>query len=234
VSGARGWSGAGGASTTVLLLRHGQTALTPDRRFSGSGADPELSPTGLREAAAAAGRLGADACGEAIGSDAFGAGVEAVLASPLRRATATAQACADRLGLPVTVEPGLRELDFGTWEGRTHDEVAAGWPSHLGAWKRDETVAPPHGESFAAMTRRVLAARDRLLDRLHGRTVLVVSHVGPIKALVRDALDAPPTALFHLELSPASLTVIRYDPNGDASLRAFNDTCHLHRRIPAP
>ncbi|SEM59753.1 histidine phosphatase family protein [Streptacidiphilus jiangxiensis] len=222
MSSARGWSGGTGPSTTVLLLRHGQTALTPDRRFSGSGADPDLSPTGLIEAAAAARRLGTDACG---------VGVDAVLASPLRRATATAQACADRLGLPLTVEPGLRELDFGAWEGRTHAEVAAGWPSLLAAWKRDETVAPPNGESFAAMTRRVLEARDRLVERHHGRTVLVVSHVGPIKALVRDALDAPPSALFHLELSPASLTVIRYDPNGDASLRSFSDTCHLH---PAP
>ena len=74
---------------------------------------------------------------------------------------------------------------------------------------------------------RVRAARDRLVPRHAGRTVLVVSHVTPIKLLVRSALDAPARALFRMELEPASLTRVQWWPDGNASLRAFNDTSHL-------
>ncbi|MCB5182759.1 histidine phosphatase family protein, partial [Streptomyces antimicrobicus] len=213
-----GWSGPDlGTPTTFVLLRHGETALTPQKRFSGSGgADPELSPAGRRQADAVAAALAARGT------------VQTVISSPLRRCRETAQAVADRLGLPVTVDEGLRETDFGAWEGLTFAEVKERYPADLDAWLASPKAAPTGGgESFATVTRRVAAARDRLLTAHRGRTVLLVTHVTPVKTLVRLALGAPPESLFRMELSAASLSAVAYYADGNASLRLLNDTSHL-------
>ncbi|MFI8104820.1 bifunctional RNase H/acid phosphatase [Streptomyces sp. NPDC086023] len=206
-----------GTPATFVLLRHGETALTPQKRFSGSGGtDPELSPAGLRQAEAVAAALAARGT------------IQAIISSPLKRCRQTAQAVADRLGLDVLVDEGLRETDFGAWEGLTFAEVKERHPEDLEAWLASPKAAPTGGgESFAAVTRRVTAARDRLLSRHQGRTVLLVTHVTPVKTLVRLALGAPPEALFRMELSAASLSAVAYYADGNASLRLLNDTSHL-------
>ena len=205
-----------GAPTTFLLLRHGETALTPEKRFSGSGgSDPELSEYGRAQADRAAAGLAAQG------------GVQAVVSSPLLRCRQTAQAVADRLGLEVRIEEGVRETDFGAFEGLTFAEAKGRYPAELDAWLASAKVAPPGGESFAAVARRVSVARDKLLARYAGKTVLVVSHVTPVKTLVRLALGAPSESLFRMELSPAALSAVQYYADGNASLRLFNDTSHL-------
>ncbi|MFB7182605.1 bifunctional RNase H/acid phosphatase [Streptomyces sp. NPDC056257] len=213
----QGWGPDMGAPATFVLLRHGETALTPQKRFSGSGgSDPELSPAGRRQAAAVAGALAARGT------------VQTVISSPLRRCRETAQAVADRLGLTVTVEDGLREVDFGAWEGLTFAEVQERFPDDLQAWLDSPRAAPTGGgESFTAATRRISATRDRLLAAHAGRTVLLVTHVTPVKILVRLALGAPPEALFRMELSAASLSAVAYYADGNASVRLLNDTSHL-------
>ncbi|WP_432064742.1 bifunctional RNase H/acid phosphatase [Streptomyces sp. C10-9-1] len=214
-----GWGASAdlGAPTTFVLLRHGETALTPQKRFSGSGGgDPELSEAGRRQAEAAAAALAARGT------------VQAVVSSPLRRCRETAGTVAARLGLPVEVDEGLRETDFGTWEGLTFAEVRERHPQDLDAWLASAKAAPTGGgESFAAVARRVAAARDRLLAAHQGRTVLLVTHVTPIKTLARLALGAPPESLFRMELSAASLSALAYYADGNASLRLLNDTSHL-------
>ena len=211
-----GWDEDLGTPTTTVLLRHGQTAHTVDKRFSGSGGeDPPLTDEGRHQAQAAATRLAADG------------GIDAVVASPMRRARETAGAVADTLGLDVREVDGLRECGFGEWEGRTFAEVQAGWPEALRAWLADTSVAPPGGESFDDVRRRVLVARDQVLARFPGRTVLVVTHVTPIKLLVQDALGAPMAALYRMELSPATLTEVQWFRGGQASMRRFNDAAHL-------
>jgi probable phosphoglycerate mutase len=122
---------------------------------------------------------------------------------------------------------GLREADFGEWDGHTLDEVTARWPDQLAAWLRSTAVAPPGGEPLDEVARRVGVARDQLRTRYAGRTVLVVTHVTPIKAFVRAALEAPPSALFRMELRPASLSVVDFYAEGMAALRSFNETGHL-------
>ncbi|MFF4433120.1 bifunctional RNase H/acid phosphatase [Streptomyces sp. NPDC001513] len=213
----QGWGPDMGAPATFVLLRHGETALTPQKRFSGSGgSDPELSPAGRRQAAAVAEALAARGT------------VQTVVSSPLRRCRETAQAVADRLGLAVTVEEGLREVDFGAWEGLTFAEVQERFPDDLQAWLDSPRAAPTGGgESFTAATRRISATRDRLLAAHAGRTVLLVTHVTPVKILVRLALGAPPEALFRMELSAASLSAVAYYADGNASVRLLNDTSHL-------
>lgn len=214
-----GWGSAPdlGAPATFVLLRHGETALTPEKRFSGSGGtDPELSATGRHQASCAA--------------DAFAARgtVQEIVSSPMRRCRETAAAVAGRLGLDVRIEEGLRETDFGVWEGLTFAEVRERYASDLTAWLASPDVAPTGGgESFAEVTERVSAARDRLVARYAGRTVLLVTHVTPIKTLVRLALGAPPESLFRMELSPASVSTVAYYADGNPSLRVLNDTSHL-------
>ncbi|GEK00617.1 bifunctional RNase H/acid phosphatase [Streptomyces sp. 1-11] len=215
----RGWSAAPdlGAPATLVLLRHGETPLTPQKRFSGSGGtDPSLSDAGreqARRAAAALARRGT---------------VQAVVASPLARTQETARIVAARLGLDVTVDEGLRETDFGAWEGLTFGEVRERHPDDLNAWLADPEAHPTGGgESFAETAVRIAATRDKLVAAHAGRTVLLVTHVTPIKTLIRLALDAPPKSLFRMELSAASLSAVAYYADGNASVRLFNDTSHL-------
>ncbi|TGA86618.1 bifunctional RNase H/acid phosphatase [Streptomyces sp. MZ04] len=211
-----GWGPDLRAPATFVLLRHGETALTPQKRFSGSGgSDPSLSDIGREQAERAAAALAARGT------------IQAIVSSPLKRCQETAQAVAARLGLDVRIEDGLRETDFGAWEGLTFGEVRERQPEELNAWLSSAKAAPPGGESFAAVSRRVSAARDRLIAEYAGRTVLLVTHVTPIKTLVRLALGAPPEALFRMELSAASLSAVAYYADGNASLRLLNETAHL-------
>ncbi|MGX1950373.1 bifunctional RNase H/acid phosphatase [Streptomyces anulatus] len=214
-----GWGSAPdlGAPTTLVLLRHGETALTPEKRFSGSGGtDPELSATGRGQAERAAGHFAA------LGT------VQEIVSSPLRRCRETAAAVAGRLGLDVRIDEGLRETDFGAWEGLTFGEVRERYADDLTAWLASPDTAPTGGgESFAEVAERVAAARDRIVARYAGRTVLLVTHVTPIKTLVRLALGAPPEALFRMELSAASISTVAHYADGNASVRLLNDTSHL-------
>ncbi|MFV0130140.1 bifunctional RNase H/acid phosphatase [Streptomyces sp. HMX112] len=213
-----GWAAADlGAPATFVLLRHGETALTPEKRFSGSGGgDPELSAVGRRQAETVAAALAARGT------------IQEIVSSPLLRCRQTAGAIAARLGLDVAIEDGLRETDFGAWEGLTFAEVRERHPEDLDAWLASPRAAPTGGgESFAAVARRVAATRDRLTARHAGRTVLLVTHVTPIKTLVRLALGAPPESLFRMELSAASLSAVAYYRDGNASVRLLNDTSHL-------
>ncbi|MFI1329871.1 bifunctional RNase H/acid phosphatase [Streptomyces sp. NPDC020845] len=206
-----------GAPATFVLLRHGETALTPEKRFSGSGGgDPELSPVGRRQAELVATALAARGT------------IQVVVSSPLRRCVETAEAVASRIGVDVHIEEGLRETDFGAWEGLTFAEVRERHPGDLQAWLASSKAAPTGGgESFAAVARRVALTRDKLIARHAGRTVLLVTHVTPIKTLVRLALGAPPESLFRMEISAASLSALAYYADGNASLRLLNDTTHL-------
>ncbi|MFE7772518.1 bifunctional RNase H/acid phosphatase [Streptomyces sp. NPDC057445] len=213
-----GWGPADlGPPTTFVMLRHGETPLTPEKRFSGSGGtDPELSEAGLRQAEAGAAAL------------AERGRIQDIVSSPMRRCRQTAEAVARRLGLDVRVDDGLREAHFGAWEGLTFAEVRERYPDDLEAWLASPKVAPTGGgESFATVARRVAATRDRLTEEHRGRTVLLVTHVTPIKTLVRLALQAPPEALFRMELDAASFSAVSYYADGNASLRLLNDTSHL-------
>lgn len=213
-----GWAPADmGAPATFVLLRHGETPLTPQKRFSGSGGtDPSLSTVGREQAERAA---------EALAGRGT---IQHILASPLTRTRQTAAAVAERLGIEVTVEDGLIETDFGAWEGLTFGEVRERYPDDLNTWLSDPEAEPTGGgESFAATATRIAATRDKLVAAYAGRTVLLVTHVTPIKTFVRLALGAPPESLFRMELSAASLSAVAYYADGNASVRLLNDTSHL-------
>lgn len=209
---ATGWGGAkAGAATTLVLLRHGVTTSTERKAFSGSGGtDPELTETGHEQARRAADWLLAHG------------GIDAIVASPMRRTRETAAAAAEVLGLDVEIDDGFIETSFGDWDGFTFAEIQERWGDELTAWLGSTAVAPPGGETFDAVYERVEAARDRLVAAHPGKTVLVVSHVTPIKMLVRLALEAPMHVIYKMELSPASITTVQWWPDGPGSVRNFN------------
>ncbi|KAA0083590.1 bifunctional RNase H/acid phosphatase [Mycolicibacterium sp. P9-64] len=209
-----GWTGARGAPTRFMLLRHGQTALSVDRRYSGRG-NPALTELGRQQADAAAAYLAQQG------------GISAVISSPLQRAHDTATAVAKGLGLDVTVDDDLIETDFGSWEGLTFGEAATRDPELHTRWLRDTSQPPPDGESFDQVAHRVRRARNRIIAEYGDATVLVVSHVTPIKTILRLALDAGEGILYRLHLDLASLSIAEFYPDGGSSVRLVNQTAYL-------
>lgn len=215
-TGGPGWGAPLGKATKVLLLRHGQTELSGERRFSGR-TDIPLTKEGVKQAQLAARRL--------LGED-----LTVIVSSPLQRARRTAEAVAEQTGAPMVIYEELVEADFGAWQGLTFAEAAQKWPDELDAWMASPDAAPPEGESFAMVAMRVLAGLDRLVADYGHKTVVVVSHVTPIKTLICRALLAPPEAMFRMNLDVASLSHIDFFDNGSAVLRSLNDTAHLTRK----
>ncbi|WP_179474230.1 bifunctional RNase H/acid phosphatase [Mycolicibacterium vinylchloridicum] len=208
------WTGNQGAPTRMLLLRHGQTEFSRERRYSGRG-NPELTETGRSQADAAARYL------------AERGGIDAVISSPLRRAYDTASAAAKALGLDVTVDDDLIETDFGAWEGLTFAEARQRDPDLHGHWLRNTSLRPPAGESFDDVQERIQRLRSRIIAEYPGNTVLVVSHVTPIKTMLRLALDAGTSILHRLHLDLASLSIAEFYPDGGSSVRLVNQTSYL-------
>lgn len=206
------WRRETGPVTRFILLRHGQTPMSAAKQYSGR-ANPELSELGQKQALAAAQALAETH-------------IDAVVCSPLRRCQQTAAAVVKGRDLQVETVDKLIEVDFGRWEGKTFAEAEAADPELQARWLTDTSVACPGGESLRAVHRRVSAARRELEERFAGKTVLVVSHVNPIKSFVRQALDAGPQTPLHLFLSLASLSEVEFF-DGGSTLHRFNDVGHL-------
>lgn len=210
-----GWEDIG-TPTTTHLARHGATALSLERRFSGSGGiDPPLAPLGIAQA-------------EALAAEVARRGTaQRIVASPMVRAQQTAQIVSEATGLRVETMEGFRECDFGDWDGLTLTEVREGWPEHLTEWLASMSVPPPGGESFEQLRARVLVARQQVIDTYRGEDVLVVAHVSPIKVLVGLAIDAPLSSMYRMELPPCSLTTLAWFPDGNSSMFSFAEAGHL-------
>jgi len=208
----RGW-GEAAPATTLLLVRHGVTEHTVAKRFSGGlgGSDPGLTDEGRAQVRSTADWLAP-----------LAEGIDVVLSSPVRRTRESAEVLGARLGREVVVEPGLAEMEFGAWEGLTFAEIRERHPDEVDRWLGSLDHPPGGGESFRVVERRVLASLERLLERHRGETVLAVSHVTPIKVLVAHALGAPLESVFRMELAPASVTVLSFYADGQASMRMFN------------
>lgn len=207
-----GWRGdVHGRPTTLVLLRHGVTANTVRKLFCGrGGSDPGLVAEGEAQAARAAAWI-------ARHHD-----VDAIISSPLRRTRETAGFVARETGVTVGVDDGVEEAAFGDWDGHSFAEIMEGWPDELSTWLSSTAVAPPGGESFDEVQERVRQARDRIVEAHAGETVVVVSHVTPIKLMTRLALDGPMSIIHRMELAPASITTIAWWPDGTPSLRGFS------------
>ncbi|MET9214561.1 MULTISPECIES: bifunctional RNase H/acid phosphatase [unclassified Nocardia] len=209
-----GWTGAIGRPTRLLLLRHGQTELSIERRYSGRG-NPPLTDLGREQAERAAKMLAAKG------------DIAAVVTSPLQRARSTAEAAAAALDVPLRVLDGLIETDFGDWEGLTFAEAAQRDPQLHADWLGDPSVPAPGGESFDQVRERIESVRRDLVALYPGENVVVVSHVTPIKTLLQLALGVGPSLLYRLHLDLASLCIAEFYPDGGTSVRLVNDISYL-------
>ena len=157
----RGWGPHQAKPTTLILVRHGVTDATKGKLFSGglASTNPPLNDEG-REQARATGEWLAPLSGT----------FDALVSSPVRRTRETAEILAEFFDLEVEEEPGIAEMEFGTWDGMSFTEVHEKWPDELGSWLGDLESAPHGGESFRVVEKRVLEGRDRMVASYAGQT----------------------------------------------------------------
>ena len=210
------WSPPSATPTRLYLVRHGSTVHSKAGRFSGHN-DLDLDAPGQAQAAALAHRAAG-----------FG-DIAAVISSPILRARQTATPIAAALGLQVDLDEDLAELNFGEWDGMTFAQVRQDSPEHLTRWYASADVAPPGGESVAALDARVRRAVASVQARHADQRVVLVTHVTPIKSIVRDVLHAPLESIYRMHLDTASVSIVDLFADGGASLRLFNDVSHLPR-----
>ncbi|HKH45213.1 MAG TPA: histidine phosphatase family protein [Thermoanaerobaculia bacterium] len=198
-------------SVRLFLARHGETPGNREMRYLGAVDEP-LSPGGTEQAERLAAALGP-------------LPLDAVYASPLRRTADTGRRIAAARGLDLRLDDRLREQRFGSWEGLTRPEVLERDREQLLRWEADLSLSPPGGESLASVQARTVALVEEL-RRVHaGAWVALVSHVGPIKALLCAALGAPLATARHLFLDPGTLTVLDWGER--PVVRLFNAHGHL-------
>jgi len=211
--------------TTIVLVRHGRTALTEARKISGGdGDDPDLSEVGVLDAnavATALGQIGSKGSWQRIGP------ISAIVSSPMKRARQTAEVIAKHHGLKVTENENLREISFGDWDGLSHEEAqqkdSTLWQSWRGSW----SVSPPNGESLEVFDQRLQLARQQITERHAGKTVVVVAHVMPIRGFLRWAFDAASAAYWRPQVAPCSISIIRVWGDETAEVVTVNHTAHL-------
>ncbi len=197
----------------LFTVRHGATEYSRDRRFAGSRDVPLTTD----------GRLQAEAVAQALA----GASVAAVYTSPLERA----RVCADLIAKPhrvePRVEPDLREMAFGAWEGLRRDELAVRFPREAEAWRATpHLVTPPGGETLGAVATRVRDVVDRLIAAHAGEAAILISHAVVVRLIVLAALGLGPERLWSVDASPGGITEIEYV--GDwATVHRMNTLAHL-------
>jgi ribonuclease H / adenosylcobalamin/alpha-ribazole phosphatase len=203
----------------LILVRHGVTDLTVERRYSGRG-EAVLSSHGQAQAQAAARRI-AELVGGTEGQ------VDAFMTSPLRRCAETASAIAAAIGRTPVAEPDLVECDFGKWEGLTFAEVGERYAEEHSAWLASVEVAPPGGESFRQVGVRVRDWLQRLIKAHPTGLAIAVTHVSPIKLILQEALAASDAFVYRCYLSPTGISIVDFYPDGGIAVRTVNDTAHL-------
>lgn len=195
----------------LFLVRHGEVPANRELRYVGSRDEP-LADSGLKQA-------------EGLADSLAPLPVSAVYASPLRRAEQTGRRIAEAREVPLLLEARLREQAFGEWEGLTRAEVLERDRDRLLSWEADLATAPPGGESLESVQGRVLSLVDDLARERPGEWIALVSHVGPIKALLCAALGAPLATVRRMFLDPGTLSVVDWGER--PVVRLFNAQAHL-------
>jgi alpha-ribazole phosphatase len=183
--------------TLLWLIRHPEPAASAEGRCYGS-LDVGLSPNGVRQAHSIAAAL-------------RGEQLAAIYTSPRQRCAETARILSGGCPCPVQEVDGLRELDFGSFEGRSYDEIAALYPDLYRQWMLHPTQMQfPGGENFSQMSTRVLEATRCLVERHHGESIAFLTHGGAIRIILADALGMPSKNIFRIGQRYGALNLIRY------------------------
>ena len=202
--------------TTVYLVRHGETPLTPFRKFSGDGPlNPALTEKGLKEA-------------HLVAEEISKLQPDVLISSPLQRTRQTADIVAKATGLPVLVDPIWIECSFGVWDGMSIDEVRDAYPVEYAKWLSTTSYAPPEGESYESTMARAVQGLLSLVDEYPGKKVCVITHNGIIKTALAAAMKVDSTAIFNIDVSPCSISSISIWPSDLLmAVRSSNERGHL-------
>ena len=203
-----------GMTTRVLLVRHGAMVLSAEDRFAGA-TDVELSEAGRAQVRALSARLAT-------------LPVAAFYASPLGRTMETAKILAAPHGAEVQPDPGFVEINHGIWEGLTRVEAEQRYAAMYERWEMDPfNFAPEGGETGLAVTARAMPALLEAVAAHPGEIVCIVSHKATIRLLLSAVLGFDPRRYRdHLDLSPASLSIVDFRGPSNARLVLFNDVAH--------
>lgn len=206
----------------LILIRHGESTWNQERRIQGNS-DPGLSDRGRAQAALLADRL-------------KGRPFAGLHTSTLRRALETAAVLGDALGLDPQPADGLREINLGTWEGRTAAEIRTDWGDTYDRWldRPLDATAPPGGEALRSFQQRAVGALEQIRTAHLDGDLLVVTHGGVIKAYLCHILGLDLNRLFRIKTDNTALTEIVFIGE-TAHLALLNDTCHLDgQRLGSP
>jgi len=200
--------------TTIVLVRHGQTAWNRLERFRGQ-ADVPLDATGLAQAEATARAV------------AVRWRPAAIYSSPLSRAMRTAEAIAASFGLDVQPHPGLLDINYGQWQGLTPEEVGRRWPEELRLWYEEPWRARiPGGESLAEVQARGFAAIEEIAARHDGDCVVAVAHTVMNRLILLAAMGLGLERFWRLRQETCAMNVLKAE-RGEFTIALLNDTCHL-------
>jgi alpha-ribazole phosphatase len=196
-------------TTRIVLCRHAETDETGRGRLCGA-LDVGLSAHGREQAVALAGALAA-------------LPVTALYTSPHRRAVETARPLAEALAVEAVELLALREIDFGSADGLTADELCVRHPAVYDTWvTTPTTVRFPGGESYEELRARCTAGLSDIVSRHEGGTVVAVSHAGVVRALLASCLQMPDEALFRIDQRYASVNVVDWHDDGTPIVRLLN------------
>jgi probable phosphoglycerate mutase len=205
-------------STQILFIRHGETDWNRIKRIQGH-IDIPLATIGLEQAQHLAGRLTREAQ--------QGARLDAIYSSDLLRAQQTAQPAADALGLSLRLNQGIREREYGAFQGHDSDEIARRFPDEYAHWQtRDPGFAPPNGESHRVFYHRVLHALEPIVAAHPNGRIACVAHGGVLDCVYRFAKGLSLEAPRNYALLNASLNVVDFE-NGKATVVSWADVAHL-------
>jgi broad specificity phosphatase PhoE len=201
-------------SVRLYLVRHGETADNRQMRYLGTRDEP-LTENGMRQALRAA---------EVLSQ----LPIRIVVSSPMRRTADTAARISEECKVELRMDSRLAEGSFGSWEGLTRDDVLKLGNADaelLACWESDPSCAPPGGESINDIQERTIRLVEELTGEFEDTSIVLVSHVGPIKALLAAVLEIPLLATRRLFLDPGSISVVEWGER--PLLRLFNSHAHL-------
>jgi len=202
--------------TTLYLIRHGETPLTPFKKFSGSGPnDPKLTEEGHRQAALVAKEV------EKLQPD-------LLISSPMKRTRETASHITKLTGLEPVIDETWIEGSFGLWDGMTIFEVEEKYPKEYAHWLSTASYAPPGGESYEECMARARLGMESAVADHPGKRIAVVTHNGMIKTAIAIAMSTAPESIFNVDITPCSITTVSIWPSdGLIALRSANERGHL-------
>lgn len=197
----------------LILVRHGETYWSEQRRVQGGGSDVELNEVGLKQATKLVSFLKNE-------------NIDAVISSPLKRALVTAEIIANQHQLPVEIHDGLKEINVGELEGLALSSLSITFSQLLMQWWRGGSERLPGGESFVELQERCWGAVEPLMVKYANGTVVIISHYFVTLALIFKALDLPLEYLAKFRVDLGGVSILEFEDYG-ARLLKLNDTSYL-------